>query len=196
MAALRRRHRPDNEVPVSVALDAVLGETDDFVVYVSGVRAFRSVLEFQVTALARHPSTGPGLLHGGLFGHRGQEDRLLLGVEYADGRTGSNLGSPPALNPALDPGTPVLMPAGGGGGDRRADMSYCLSPLPPPGLLRIITAWPSRGLVETVTEIAADPLVEAAAGARVLWAFEPDEPPAPPPLPPLPPDSWFARTHG
>lgn len=192
LTALRRRYRPDNEVPVSVAVDVVLGETPDFVVYLSGVRVFRTVLEFQVTALARHSGTGRDLGRG-LFGHGAQEDRLLIGVEYADGRTGSNVGR--GGDEELRPTTPVLLPGGGGGGDRSADTRYYLSPLPPPGPLRIIAAWPGRGLAETVTEIAADPFVEAAEHVRILWDLEPDEPPARPQLPPLPPDSWFARSQ-
>lgn len=76
-----------------------------------------------------------------------------------------------------------------------AAMRSCVSPLPPPGPLRIISAWPGRGLAETVTEIAADPFVEAAEHVRILWDLEPDEPPARPQLPPLPPDSWFARSQ-
>lgn len=129
----------------------------------------RTVLEFRLTALAGHRSPGHGL-GGALFGHGEQHDQLLLGVEYADGRTGSNLsGFRVGLDLQLDPSTPILMPGGGGGGERSADVSYYLSPLPPPGPLRIITAWPSRGVAETVTEVPAGPLIEAATRVRVLW---------------------------
>lgn len=84
------------------------------------------------------------------------------------------------------------MPTGGGGGDRYTEVSLYLSPLPPPGPLRIITAWPGRGLQETVTELAADPLIEAAARVRVLWGLaEGEDPAGPPALPDLPPGSWF-----
>lgn len=189
--AMRARGRPDNEVPSSVALDAVLGETADFGVYLSGVRVFRAGLEFRITALARHPGAGRGL-GGALFGHGEQEDRLLLGVEYADGRIGSNLGP---FNPELDPTAPMLMPGGGAGGDRSADASCYLSPLPPPGTLRIITAWPRRGIAETVTEIPADTLIDAATRVRVLWNLGPDEPPAPPQPPRVPPGGWFDRSQ-
>lgn len=195
VAAVRRRQRPDNEVPISVAVDAVLAESPDFVVYMSGIRVFRAVLEFRLTALARYRDVGRRV-GGGLFG-RDPEDRLLLGIEYADGRAGSNVGGfHVAADQNLDPDTPVLMPGGGGGGDRSADMAYCLSPLPPPGPLRIITAWPARNLPETVTEMSADPFTAAAARVRVLWEPEPDEPPARPSPPAVPPGSWFdRRTH-
>jgi len=197
VAAMRRRQRPDNEVPVSIAFDAVLGEADDFVVYVGAVRVFRTVVEFRLTALARHRSPGHGL-SGALFGHGEQHDQLLLGVEFADGRTGTSLSGFRAGRDLQldDPTTPVLMPGGGGGGDRSADMAYYLSPLPPPGPLRIITAWPSRDLAETVTEVPTAPLIEAAARVRVLWDLDPDEsPPAPPTPPDVPPGSWFDRSQ-
>ncbi len=195
VAAMRSRQRPENEVPVSVALDAMLGEAADFIVYLSGVRVFRTVLEFRLTALARHRGAGRGL-SGALFGHGEQEDRLLLGVEYADGRIGSNLGGFPAgLNQELDPTTPVLMPGGGGGGDRSAETSYYLTPLPPPGPLRIITAWPSRGVAESVTEIPAEPLTDAATRVRVLWNLDPDEQPVQPQPPRVPPGGWFDRSQ-
>ncbi len=130
---MRRRQPPENELPVSVAVDAVLGETADLVVYTSDVRVFRTVLEFRLTALGRHRGTGRGL-GGGLFGHGEQDDRLLLGVEYADGRHGSNLGGfRTGSDPDLDPNAPVLMPGGGSGGDRAVDMSFYLTPLPPLG---------------------------------------------------------------
>ncbi len=183
-------------MPVSVSLNAVLGEAADCVVYLSGVHAFSTVLEFRLTARARHRSPGRGL-GGAMFGHGDHEDRLLLGVEYADGRTGSNLGGFRAgLDVQLDPTSPVLMPGGGGGGERSADVSFQLSPLPPPGPLRIITAWPSRGIAETVTEVRAEPLIDAAARVRVLWDLDPDElPPAPPQPPSVPPGSWFDRSQ-
>lgn len=69
--------------------------------------------------LARHSNAGREL-GGALFGHGEPDDRLLLGVEYADGRTGSNLGGfRGGLDPQLDPATPVLMPGDGGAGPVR-----------------------------------------------------------------------------
>ena len=196
VAAMRLRQRPDNEVPVSIAFDAVVGEAADLVVYISGVHVFRAVLGFQLTVLARHHSPAPGLT-GALFGHGEQPDRLLLGVEYADGRTGSNLSGMRALHDLeFDPLTPVLMQGGGGGGDLSADVTYYLSPLPPPGLLRIITAWPGHGIAETVTEVAAAPFIEAATRVRLLWDLDPDEAPSEQPQPPdMPSGGWFDRSR-
>lgn len=199
VAAVRRRHRPENELPVSVAVDAVLAEGEGLVVALTGVRVFSSLLELRLVAMTRARSSGQGSrLSGALLGHSDARDRLLLGVEYADGRVGDNFSrSGAATDPALDAESPVLIPGGGHGGDRSADLSYYLSPLPPPGRFRIIAAWPGRGLPEGITELSADPLVGAAGRIRVLWEPpDPEESPGPPPPPELPPGGWFDRHRG
>lgn len=186
--------RPENELPVSVAVDGVLLRGPDLVVSVCGARAFSTLIEFRLMAASRIRTAGA--LHGlsgALFGHADTADRLLLGVEFSDGRTGNNLGGlRGAWETELDPASPALMP-GGGGGDRLVDLAVFLSPLPPPGDLRIIAAWPARGLPETVTVLEADRLLDAASRAVTLWELPDDEPPPPPPPPQVPPGSWFDR---
>ena len=49
----------------------------------------------------------------------------------------------------------------------------CLWPLPPPGPLRLVCAWPDRGIPETSTTIDAGPLRDAAARARPEWPADP-----------------------
>lgn len=93
MATIRRRQRRADEVPVTVAVDAVLAESEDLVVCLSGVRVFTTGLDLRLMAMARtadarHRRAGLG---GALFGHGDPQDRLLLGVEYADGRAGTNV---------------------------------------------------------------------------------------------------------
>jgi hypothetical protein len=187
--------RPENELPVSVALDVVLLRGPDLVVCVCGARAFSTVIEFRLMAASRIRTAGAVHgLSGALFGHGDPADRLLLGVEYSDGRTGNNLGGfRGAWESGLDPASPALLPGGGGGGDRLVDLAVSLSPLPPPGDLRIIAAWPARELPETVTVLDADRLIEAASRAVTLWELPDDEPPPPPPPPQVPPGSWFDR---
>lgn len=188
--------RPENELPVSVALDAVLLRGPDLVVSVRGARAFSTMIEFRLVAASRVRTAGSVHgLSGALFGHGDPADRLLLGVEYSDGRTGNNLGGfRGAWESGLDPASPVLLPGGGGGGDRLVDLAVSLSPLPPPGELRLIAAWPARGLPETATVLEADALVDAASRAVRLWDL-PDEEPLPPPPPQVPPGSWFDRSQ-
>jgi hypothetical protein len=187
--AFARRQRPENEVPVSVPLDAVLLEAPDAAVLLGSVQAFSAGVAFTVTVLTRRV-VGDGV-SGALHGH-GRTDPLLLGVEYADGRSASTVpvrGMPPD-DPSSDALT--LWPGGGGGGTRYADAHFFLSPLPPPGPVRFVAAWPALGLEETVTEVPAEPILAAAAGARRLWDWEP-EPELPLPAPNLPPGGWFDR---
>lgn len=189
---VRRRMRPDNEVPGSVALDVVLGASDEAVVFISGARAYTNGVEFHVEVRVSKPgprSRDHGLgLHGdGLAG-----EQVLLGVEFADGRRCSTVpGTRGLLEPRPDD-APSLMSNGGGGSLVAADVSMFLSPLPTPGLVRLVCAWPSHRVAETVTELPADVILEAAARARVLWPVPPQPEPEPPPAPDLPAGSWFA----
>ena len=86
MAAVRRRQRPGNEVPVTVTADAVLAESSDLVVCLSGVRVFTTGLDLRLAAMSRpadanHRRAGLG---GGFFVPRDPQDQLLLGIEYAE----------------------------------------------------------------------------------------------------------------
>ena len=44
-----------------------------------------------------------------------------------------------------------------------------LWPLPTPGPLRVVSAWPDRGIAETSVTTDAAPVLDAAARARPLW---------------------------
>jgi len=74
----RRRQRPENEVPGSVAIDAVLVGNDECVVFISGVRAFSNGVEFSLEVRAWHTSTDE---RGDMFvlhGHDGPGDPHCL----------------------------------------------------------------------------------------------------------------------
>ena len=189
----RRRQRPENEVPGSVAIDAVLVGNDEVVVFISGLRAFSNGVELSLEVRARHTSTDERGGMFGLYGHAGPGDPLLLGIELSDGRRCTNLDridlddSEPAERPMLTPG-------GGSSTDRSADLTLFLSPLPPPGEFRIVCAWPKRGLAETITVLSADDILEAARRARVLWQWEPESQPVWSVKPPeVPKGGWFAE---
>ena len=189
----RRRSRPENEVPGSVALEVVLGESEGAVVFISGARAYTNGVEFHVEARLRTP-LAPGPSHmWGIHGDGEPSDRLLFGIEFADGRRCSTEPGFHGLLEGHQPNVPSLMPDGGGGSSVSADVSMFLSPLPPPGPLLLVCAWPGRGVPETVSETSADPILEAASGARVLWPPPRPREPEPPRAPELPPGSWFAQ---
>jgi hypothetical protein len=114
---------------------------------------------------------------------RGQLDLALpvgglrWGVELSDGRQATTLDESPwaTIPDDVDPGGwvpshPFLDGVGRPtvhGGTWSRDV--WLWPLPPPGPLMLMCAWPDRDVDETATTVDSAPLLEAAAEARPLW---------------------------
>lgn len=189
----RRRQRPDNEVPASVAFDAVLVDTDTLVIFLSGLRVYTGGVEFvlQLRAAPTGSEDEDEYLGHLLHGHRGA-DGLLIGIEFGDGRSCANVGT--LQERSTDESSPMLHSGGGGGGARAADASYFLSPLPPPGDLKLVTALPDRGVAESTVLLPTEAILDAASRARVLWPWEPQRRPRRKPRrPQLEPDGWFAQ---
>jgi hypothetical protein len=99
------------------------------------------------------------------------------------------------MDKMVAPEQPVLADGGGGGSAREADLEMFLSPLPPPGDLLLVCAWPDLNVDETIARLPTQPILDAVQRVRVLWPPEleddEDEPHRDPPPPPVPPDSWF-----
>lgn len=190
--AWRRRHRPANEIPASVPVDAAIGSSGDLVVFIPSLSVYSNGIAFTVEARGRG---GPGsddrpvALVDGLLGNAPARDRLLLGVELADGRRCISTPRGQEADPADEL---LLLSSGGSGSNGVGSAEWFLSPLPPPGDLRIYCAWPSAGIAETTTVISADALLRAARGVQQLWppsrVF--DQQPNPTPVA-LPADGWF-----
>jgi hypothetical protein len=102
---------------------------------------------------------------------------LRWGVELADGRRVTTAddyepwsAQPDEWHPGWVPDRPVLQGLGrptrwGGAWSR----DVWLWPLPPPGPLRMVCAWPDRGILETSTTVDAGPIRRAADQAVPLW---------------------------
>ena len=191
----RRRQRQENEVPGSVAIDAVLAGDHKIVVFISGARVFSNGVDFTLEVRARHGSTdGRGDMLAGVHGYGDPSDRLLLGIEFSDGRRCTNTGEPLDLDGSDSVEQPLLTPGGGSSSIRSGDITLFLSPLPPPGDLRVVCAWPKRGLPEAITVLSADDILEAEQRARVLWPWEPEPEPQWSVKPPeVPKGGWFAE---
>ncbi|SDO08130.1 hypothetical protein [Geodermatophilus sp. DSM 45219] len=188
----RRMSPPDNEVPVALPQNLLLGRTDDVAVALLGLQVYSTGVSFDLAVRARAGAVlGAGRSLNELFWeHRpGAAQQFLFGVEFADGRRASNLPGPGRADDV------VFHSGGGGGGDTSIDQSWWLSPLPPEGPLRLVVRCPDLDLAESVVELDGSEIQRAAQHVVVLWPWE-----APRdhgheealPSPDLPADSWFA----
>jgi hypothetical protein len=176
--------RPDNELPGSAGISLLLGSSEDLAVGVTTVEAYSTGFSFNLAVRLRDErggGFGPGVYEL-IAGHRHPygdpptaEQRLLLGLEYADGRTGTNLNrepfpADPRASGLTGDDEVVLAPSGGGGGGRTFDQGYWVAPLPPPGPLAFVCAWPALGIAETHTTVDAALIIEAATRAGAVAA--------------------------
>src|SRR4051794_30778510 len=125
IARWRRRHEaPDNEIPAGVGAAALLGRTEEAAVGITQLEAFSAGFRFTLAVRLRRPRAGlpRGGLHlliGAHFRHDADippADRLLLGVEYADGGRASTLTETGFPGPAAEDDRQLILAAQSGGG--------------------------------------------------------------------------------
>jgi hypothetical protein len=163
---------PDNVLPATVALDVLLVHRPDVAVWVADALVFPSGLAFGLSVQRRESSDDPPPFFG-----PPDPDGLRFGLQLADSRK-VVVQQLAACRPLLQrPDQPILRPRSGGGGGTRSRVELWLWPLPPPGRLAFVCAWPAEGVDETRAEIDAAPIVAASARAVELW---PEERPLPP----------------
>lgn len=197
----RRMSPPENEFPAGVGITVLLASTDDVAVGLTQVEAFSTGFRFNLAARVRQlPS---GLIRGELFMHVSShvpdlqiplENRLLVGIEYSDGRRASTLGDTGAFSPGaeMDSDQLVMVPQGGGGAELAVDQGFWVAPLPPPGPVTVVVTWSGFGIEESRTVLDGDSLRAAAASSQTLWPPQSAAKPPQPPTPPRPTSGWFA----
>lgn len=199
-----RAFPPENEVPFAVPLTVVLGRSDDVAVALVGVLAYSTGLSFDLVVRLRAAPQGSSghrvheMLSGSWHGDDSDtEQQLLLGFQYADGRTATNLGGRwsglVAEDGEPDAVAPLLTPCGGSGGGRSYDQTFWLTPLPPPGPLLVVCTWPAFDIPESRVTVDGTLIAEAGSRAVTLWPWEPeDEREHQPREPYVPAEGWFA----
>jgi hypothetical protein len=166
--------------PVPVRL--VLARTEEAAVAITEVVAFSN--GFEVLVSARRRNVGGGTrrtFYGGMPMGPDDPNTLRFGIQFADGRKGSNIafGGGGAIRlyyqakqqgkePELPEG-PVIHPRGGGGGGTRFDYRFWVWPLPPAGKLVFACEWPALKVPESLQEIDAALILERAGDSMRLW---------------------------
>jgi hypothetical protein len=205
--AHQRLSPPENEFPAGVGLTVLLGRTEDAAVGITQFEAFSTGFRFTIAVRTRRPR--PALAYGGLSAlinsyaipgvEIALEDRLLLGIEYADGQRASNLQDMgTSRSGAETEGQRMLFfQAGGGGGEHSVDFTYWVSPLPPEGPMTFVLAWPNFGMPESRTVLDSALIRDATQHVLTLWPPDPEAGRRPkPPRPPRPSSGWFAEPAG
>jgi len=154
---------PVNVVPVSVGGTVELARTDDTVVALTGLEAYRAGLAFTVHTWQR---PGTELLDD----QWGWRSALRIGVLLEDGtKIGAAREDLPAdLNTV--PETPRIAGLSGTAGGIHGSMQHWLYPLPAGERWTFVVEWLARGLPETRTAFDPRPVHKAAAASTgELW---------------------------
>jgi len=145
---------PHNVLPGIAPVELIITRTDQTVVAIAGIQAYPTGFGFTLCLHLRNVSTReeqqlPYLLDRAPLGGDPLPDEFLrFGMQFADGRKATNLDQP-SYDPDHEPDRPVLIQQGGGGGGATWDMEHWVWPLPPPGPLAFVCAWPGRAIAET-----------------------------------------------
>lgn len=192
----RRPGAPENEMPVAVAVNVVLARNSDLVVFVSDCLVYSTGL--QITIAARFRALGRQRMMRGLHGGGDAAERVLLGVEFADGRTSSTMTmSGGVSNVAAADSPQLIFGVGGSGSQYGSNVPLFLQPLPPDGPLTLIIESPALGIAETRTQIESKAILAAATRVVELWLPEPADVQGPTmlTLDDLTPGGWFAAHY-
>jgi hypothetical protein len=172
---------PAGELGRVVPLALVVGRSDRGVVALSHAVAYSTGVSLELVAYAGGltPRAAQTVFHdqhaGRLGGEELPEGFLRLGIELPDGQRVSNIGPHPrhAL-PNESPSGPLLIQAGGGGGQTGGSTvswsgSYWLWPVPAEGVLRITCEWPIAGVPVSTSEVGTAEILAASAQAGRIF---------------------------
>lgn len=181
---------PDNEVPGVLGLGQVLTRTADAALLLLALSVYSTGAVLDL-ALFRRVEADPMAER-----YQPMDHGVLVGIEMADGRVATSIGtSAPGLRDPVDAQVPALNALGGGGGGRSYELSYWLTPAPPPGDLVVLAVGEPLGLPEGRVVVPASALAGARERCERLWPREPERQWSPQdvPRPHVPRGGWFER---
>lgn len=184
---------PDNEVPGVLGLGQVLTRTADAALLLLALSVYSTGAVLDL-ALLRRVEADPMAER-----YQPMDHGVLVGIEMADGRVATSIGtSAPGLRDPVDAQVPALNALGGGGGGRSYELSYWLTPAPPPGDLVVLAVGEPLGLPEGRVVVPASALAGARGRCERLWPREPERQWSPQdvPRPHVPRGGWFERALG
>jgi hypothetical protein len=167
--------RPQGPPLGAAVSELLLGRSEQAAVYLAYIDAYPEGLELEITATAsvayrelrrEGDDSGPDVFgrHWPMVGERNDAippQILRIGVEFADGRTATNVsGHDRPL------GGPVMWALKGGGSGRGGESSfhqgYWISPLPPPGPVGLVCEWPALAISLVRREVNGQSILDAA----------------------------------
>jgi hypothetical protein len=160
---------PDDAMPGPVDLTVLLGIARNIAVGMDRFRAwpsgFQCILSLRVGQATSHPLPYPQFSVPRAYS---RPVTAVLGLEYADGAVGDSRATPDTPTPT-GPAS-ITVSATGSGSNGRFDITYWITPLPPPGPLAIWFTWTEAALPRLTARIDAEPLRRAAEQAVDLWS--------------------------
>jgi hypothetical protein len=171
-------HTPSDEIGVLVPHAAVIARSEKALVALAGFHVYSNGAEILLMLrtlsdfVLEDPTGVRELMRRRIDpSHDPLPDTVFrFGVEFSDGRRATSLDTN-----WMDPDWHVKPPPSihlgmtGGGGGAAFDWQFWLWPLPPTGVLTLVSEYPHVGIALTRYEIETSPLLEAASQSIKLW---------------------------
>jgi hypothetical protein len=168
---------PRGTLPGIVPIERVLARTDRVAVCVTRIAAYPTGFELDLLAMITpdEDDFDPMLFHRHALLRSGGVNEvppeiLRFGVQFADGSRATNTGG--FQREQRRPTPPVMHQAGGHGGGGQWRHTYWVWPLPPPGSLTLVCEWPAMDIALTECELDAQPILDGAERAQVIFSDE------------------------
>jgi hypothetical protein len=169
-------------LPGVVPAELLLAQSDKAAVCVTRLAAYPSGFSFDLLSIGKNHDDALDPMLFGPHHHRAHlrgadlpPEFLRLGIQFSDGRKATNTSG---FHDGGDCPDVVMHGGGGGGGGGSWHQEMWVWPLPPAGTLTFVCEWPQAEIELTRHELDAQPILDAASRARVIFPQEdlPDQP--------------------